>query len=94
MKSNRILWLVLAGIIIIVLAGAGIIYAADSREVNKREELNDSIAKNQATLTQGLAAKEAKKAEAIELEQRLAEARQLLEETGFCSRLPIVADYR
>jgi hypothetical protein len=75
--------LVLGGIIIVFLVAAGILYAANSREVSKQEEVTDEITRNQAILSKGVAEKKAKEAEAATLAEQLASAKQLLEQTHF-----------
>jgi uncharacterized protein HemX len=83
MKSNRKLGFILAGIVVIVIAAAGVIYAADNREVSKQEKLNGDIASNQAILLRGFAEKKAKETETLALADQLVSARQLLEQTSF-----------
>ena len=83
MKSKRIRWLILGGIIVILLVAAGLLYAANSREVSRQEELTDEIARNQASRNNGIAEKKAKEAEAVTLTEQLASAQQLLNQTDF-----------
>jgi len=83
MKSNRILQLVLVALIVVFLGAAGLLYAADSKEGTRQEELTGAIAKNQAILNNGLAEKAAKEKEATDLASQLAGARALLAQTDF-----------
>jgi hypothetical protein len=83
MKSKRIMWLILGGIIVILLVAAGILYAANSREVSKQKEVTDEITRNQAILSKGVAEKKAKETEASALAEQLANAKQLLAQTDF-----------
>jgi hypothetical protein len=83
MKSNRILQLVLVALIVVFLGAAGLLYAADSREGTRQEELTGAIANNQAILNNGLAEKAAKETEAAGLASQLAGARALLAQTDF-----------
>ncbi len=85
MKSNRILGFILAGIIIIALAGAGFLYVADMKEQDRHDALNSEIASNQAQITRGAEQIKEKEAEAFTLATRLAEAKALLAQTGFRS---------
>ena len=75
--------LVLGGIIIVFLVAGGILYAANSREISKQEELTDEITRNQAILSKGVTEKKAKEAEAAALTEQLASAQQLLAQTNF-----------
>lgn len=83
MKSNRMLGFILAGIIIVVLVGAGLLYMANNRALSRQDELNDAINTNQTILNRATAEKKAKEAEAADLAQRLADAEQALAQVGF-----------
>jgi hypothetical protein len=83
MKSNRKLGIILALIIVVVLVGVGVLYFANSREVKQQAELNDTFARNQANISKGVAEKQAKEAEALELAKQFASAKLLLEQTDF-----------
>ncbi len=85
MKSNKLLAFILAGIIIVVLAGAGLLFFADMKEQDKQDALNSQIASAQATIARSAQQKAEKQAEAIALAAQLAEAKALLEQTGFRS---------
>src|SRR4030042_1304767 len=85
MKSNKLLAFILAGIIIVALAGAGLLYFADMKEQDKQDGLNSQIASAQAQITRGAEQKKEKEAEAVALAAQLAEAKALLEQTGFRS---------
>ena len=85
MKSNKLLAFILAGIIIIALAGAGLLYFADMKEQDKQDSLNSQIASAQATITRSAQQKAEKQAEAVALAAQLVEAKALLEQTGFRS---------
>jgi hypothetical protein len=83
MKSNKLLTFILAGIIIIALAGAGLLYFADMKEQDKQDSLNSQIASAQATIARSSQQKAEKQAEAVALAAQLVEAKALLEQTGF-----------
>jgi len=85
MKSNKLLAFILAGIIIIALAGAGLLYFADMKEQDKQDSLNSQIASAQATIARSSQQKAEKQAEAVALAAQLVEAKALLEQTGFRS---------
>ena len=85
MKSNKLLAFILAGIIIIALAGAGLLYFADMKEQDKQDSLNSQIASAQATIARSSQQKAEKQAEAVALAAQLVEAKALLAQTGFRS---------
>jgi len=83
MKSQRMLGFILAGIIVIVLVGAGLLYMANNRALSRQDELNDAITTNQTILNSATAEKRVKEAEAAVLAQQLADAEQALAQVGF-----------
>ena len=83
MKSKRLQVFVLILVAVIVIAGAGVLYAADLGQVNRQSELTDSITRNQATLQNGIEQKRVKENELAELEAQLANSQFLIGSTEF-----------
>jgi hypothetical protein len=83
MKANRKLGFILAGIIIIVLVGVGVLYVLNNKALDRQDELNGTIASNQAILARATTGKQAKEAEAAVLQQQFDTAKQQLTQVGF-----------
>jgi hypothetical protein len=85
MKSNKLLTIILAAIIIVSLAGVGLLFLMDMKEQDKHDALNDQISMAQLQIARGIEQKQEKEAEATALAAQLAGAEALLAQTGFRS---------
>ena len=85
MKSNRILQVVLIGLVVVFVAAAAYIYMANSRETNKQNQLKTTINQSQAIYTNGLTQKADLETTATDLANQLASAQALLAQSTFRS---------
>lgn len=85
MKANRILQIVLVGLVIIFAAMAAYIYTANSSENSKQSQLKSTLNQSQVIYTNGLAQKAALQTTATTLASQLANAKALLAQASFRS---------
>jgi hypothetical protein len=83
MKSNKLLLFILLAIVVVFVGVAGWLYSANSSEVNKQNNLKQSITLNQKTLSQGKAANAAAETEAATLESEVANAQSGVDKVNF-----------
>ena len=83
MKSNRILLLILLAIIVVFAGVGGWLYSANSSEVNKQNNLKQSITLKQKTLSQGQAANAAAEKENATLQSELTAAQTSVAQIDF-----------
>jgi type II secretory pathway pseudopilin PulG len=85
MKSKRILFFTMVVTIIVVVAGAFLLWMSDSKEKSRQDDLNSQITAAQAQIGRAANQKAEKEAEAAALAAQLTEAKALLAQTGFRS---------
>ena len=85
MKSNRILQIILVGLVIVFVAVAAYIYTANSSETKKQNDLKSTLNQSQVIYANGLAQKAALQTTATSLASQLAGAKALLAQTSFRS---------
>ena len=85
MKSNRILLLVLFVLIIVFGAVAGYLYTANKAEITNQTQLKATIAKDQATINQGITQKADLDKAAADTADKLASAEAALTDIKFRS---------
>ena len=85
MKSNRILQIVLIGLVIVVIAVCGYLLTANSSQTKKQTQLKDTLNQSQVIYANGLAQKAALETTATTLASQLASAQALLAQSTFRS---------
>ena len=85
MKSNRILQIVLVGLVVVFVAVAAYIYTANSSETKKQTQLKNTLNQSQVIYANGLAQKAALQTTATDLASQLASAKALLAQSSFRS---------
>jgi hypothetical protein len=85
MKSNRILQIILVGLVIVFVAVAAYIYTANSSETKKQSQLKSTLNQSQVIYANGLAQKAALQTTATGLANQLASAKALLAQSSFRS---------
>jgi len=85
MKSNRILQIVLVGLVVVFVAVAAYIYTANSSETKKQSQLKSTLNQSQVIYANGLAQKAALQTTATGLANQLAGAKALLAQSSFRS---------
>ena len=85
MKSNKILQIVLVGLVVVFVAAAAYIYTTNSSETKKQNQLKSTLNQSQVIYANGLAQKEALQTTATDLANQLANAKALLAQSSFRS---------
>jgi hypothetical protein len=85
MKSNKILQIVLVGLVVVFVAAAAYIYTANSSETKKQNQLKTTLNQSQVIYANGLAQKDALQTTAADLASQLADAKALLAQSSFRS---------
>jgi hypothetical protein len=85
MKSNRILQIILVGLVIVFVAVGAYIYTANSSETKKQSQLKSTLNQSQVIYANGLAQKAALQTTATSLANQLASAKALLAQSSFRS---------
>ena len=85
MKSNRILQIVLVGLVVVFVAVAAYIYTTNSSETKKQNQLKSTLNQSQVIYANGLAQKAALQTTSTGLANQLASAKALLAQSSFRS---------
>ena len=85
MKSNKILQIVLVGLVVVFVAAAAYIYMTNSSETKKQTQLKNTLNQSQVIYANGLAQKAALQKTSTTLASQLASAKALLAQSSFRS---------
>jgi hypothetical protein len=83
MKSNKILQIVLVGLVVVFVAIAAYIYMTNSSETKKQTQFKNTLNQSQVIYANGLAQKAALQTTATSLASQLADAKALLAQSSF-----------